>query len=53
MLRKSPATTSEDAAALERLGGVVDEHPLAFDAMIRDATFESAALSPKAIVAND
>ena len=53
MLLKSPTTTPEDVAAVERLGKVLGEDPLAFGVRMYDAKFDIAALSPEEIAAND
>jgi manganese-dependent inorganic pyrophosphatase len=53
MLLKSPTTTPEDIAAVKHLGQLLDADPLAFGARMYDAKFDTAALSPEAIVAND
>jgi manganese-dependent inorganic pyrophosphatase len=53
MLLKSPTTTAEDVAAVEFLGQVLQEDPLAFGARMYNAKFDIAALSPEAIAAND
>jgi len=53
MLLKSPTTTPEDVAAVEHLGKVLGEDPLAFGVRMYDAKFDIAALSPEEIAAND
>ncbi len=53
MLLKSPTTTSEDVAAVETLGQVLGDDPLAFGREMYNAKFDVAALSPEAIIAND
>ena len=53
MLLRSPTTTPEDVAAVEHLGKVLRDDPLAFGVRMYDAKFDIAALSPEEIAAND
>jgi manganese-dependent inorganic pyrophosphatase len=53
MLLKSPTTTAEDVAALEYLGPILGEDPLAFGRRMYNAKFDLAALSPEAIATTD
>ena len=53
MLLKSPTTTAEDVTAVEALGQILGEDPLAFGRGMYNAKFDIAALSPEAIIAND
>ncbi|MDX1522786.1 MAG: DHHA2 domain-containing protein, partial [Anaerolineae bacterium] len=53
MLLKSPTTTAEDVKAVETLGQILGEDPLAFGREMYNAKLDIAALSPEAIVTND
>jgi manganese-dependent inorganic pyrophosphatase len=53
MLLKSPTTTTEDVAAVEYLGTVLGEDPLAFGIRMYNAKFDVATLSPSEIATND
>jgi manganese-dependent inorganic pyrophosphatase len=53
MLLKSPTTTAEDVHAVETLGDILGEDPLAFGREMYNAKFDIATLSPEAIVTND
>jgi manganese-dependent inorganic pyrophosphatase len=53
MLLKSPTTTAEDAAAVEYLGKVLGEDPLAFGIRMYNAKFDVVTLSPSEIATTD
>ena len=53
MLLKSPTTTPEDVAAVEYLGKLLREDPLAFGKRMYNAKFDIAALSPEEILTAD
>ena len=53
MLLKSPTTTDEDRQAVEWLGKMLDEDPLAFGRRMYNAKFDMAALSAEEMVTND
>jgi len=53
MLLKSPTTTPEDEAAIDHLGQILGEDPLAFGRRMYDAKFDIDAFSPEEIVTND
>jgi manganese-dependent inorganic pyrophosphatase len=53
MLLKSPTTTAEDVAAIEYLGKLLGEDPLAFGTRMYNAKVDIAHLSPAEIVTND
>jgi manganese-dependent inorganic pyrophosphatase len=53
MLLKSPTTTPEDVAAVEYLGQVLGEDPLAFGRRMYQAKFDLATLAPEEIASND
>jgi manganese-dependent inorganic pyrophosphatase len=53
MLLKSPTTTPEDVAAVEYLGQVLGEDPLAFGRRMYQAKFDLAMLSPEEIATSD
>lgn len=53
ILLKSPTTTPEDVAAINYLGEILGEDPLAFGRRMYNAKFDLAALSPEAIATTD
>ena len=53
MLLKSPTTTPEDVSAVEYLGWVMGEEPLAFGRRMYNAKFDLTALSPETIATSD
>jgi len=53
MLLKSPTTTAEDVKAIETLGQILGEDPLAFGREMYNAKFDIATLSAEGIVTND
>ena len=53
VLLKSPTTTPEDVAAVEEVGRLLGEEPLAFGARMYNAKFDIAGISPTQIAAND
>lgn len=53
MLLKSPTTTPEDVAAVERLGAILGEDPMAFGRRMYNAKFNIARLSPKELATTD
>ncbi|MCB0154964.1 MAG: putative manganese-dependent inorganic diphosphatase, partial [Anaerolineae bacterium] len=53
MLLKSPTTTPEDIAAIDTLGQILGEDPLAFGREMYNAKFDVATLTPEMIVKND
>jgi manganese-dependent inorganic pyrophosphatase len=53
MLLKSPTTTAEDIAAVEYLGKILGEDPLAYGVRMYNAKFDLANLSPSDIATND
>jgi len=53
MLLKSPTTTPEDVAAVEYLGKLLGEDPLAFGKRMYNAKFDMATLSPEEILTTD
>jgi len=53
MLLKSPTTTPEDVKAIETLGQILGEDPMAFGREMYNAKFDIATLSPEGIVTND
>ncbi len=53
VLLKSPTTTAEDVAAVEYLGTILGEDPLAYGIRMYNAKFNMAALPPGDIATND
>ncbi|HEX6289598.1 MAG TPA: putative manganese-dependent inorganic diphosphatase [Herpetosiphonaceae bacterium] len=53
MLLKSPTTTPEDVAAVEYLGTVLGEDPLAFGSRMYNAKFDIASLTPDELATSD
>lgn len=53
MLLKSPTTTPEDIAAIQYLGEIIGEDPLAYGGRMYNAKFDIANLSPAAIATSD
>ncbi|MCB0226173.1 MAG: putative manganese-dependent inorganic diphosphatase [Anaerolineae bacterium] len=53
MLLKSPTTTPEDVAAIDDLGKILGEDPLAFGRRMYNAKFDIETLSPDVLVTSD
>ncbi|HEX8680789.1 MAG TPA: putative manganese-dependent inorganic diphosphatase [Ardenticatenaceae bacterium] len=53
MLLKSPTTTPEDVAAVQKLGAILGEDPLAFGQRMYNAKFDVARLSAKELATTD
>lgn len=53
MLLKSPTTTPEDVAAIDYLGKILGEDPLAFGRRMYNAKFDIETLSPDVLVTSD
>ncbi|MCB0167755.1 MAG: putative manganese-dependent inorganic diphosphatase [Anaerolineae bacterium] len=53
MLLKSPTKTPEDEAAIDYLGGILGEDPLAFGRRMYNAKFDIETLSPDVLVTSD